>query len=116
MVSSILQVSDTDRSDRFVGLSAQERRLLRDWRAAAWAVGVDAIEDLASRPWPYPMSGIVIGVFEAGVESASWLVIGHNGSWAVASCAEGSVSPPFHSLAEALAVIHAVQPGSAGSA
>ena len=116
MVSSILQVSDADRSDRFIGLSAQERRLLRDWRTAAWPAGVDAIEDLASRPWPHPISGIVIGVFEAGAESATWLVIGHNGSWAVASCAEGSVSPPFDSLAEALAVIHVMQPGSAGSA
>ncbi len=106
-MNSMLQVSDTDRSDRFVGLSQVERTLLRDWQAAAWAKGIDAIEDLASRPWPHPIAGTVIGIFEAGAVKASWLVIGHNGSWAVACCSQGIVSDPFPSLEKALASIHA---------
>ena len=44
-----------------------------------------------------------------GAESASWLVICHNGAWVVACCAEGTVSPTRHSLADALAVIHPAQ-------
>jgi hypothetical protein len=79
---------------------------LREWQSAASKVGIDAVEDLASRPWPCPVAETVIGVFRAGSETAPWLVIGHNGAWAVACCTEGSVSRTLHSLAEALAVIY----------
>ena len=104
--SSILQATRSDASQSFSGLSPDERRHLRDWQSAARTAGIDAVEDLASRPWPCPVADTVIGVFRAGLETAPWLVIGHNGAWAVASCAEGSVSRTLHSLAEALAVIY----------
>ena len=39
----------------------------------------------------------VIGVFQAGTETAPWLVIGLHGAWAVASCNEGTVSRTLHS-------------------
>jgi hypothetical protein len=48
----------------------------------------------------------VIGIFQSGVDAASWLVIGRDDAWAVASCRERDVSPPFRSLAEALAAIY----------
>lgn len=78
---------------------------------AARVIGIDAVEDLTVRPWPCPITGIVIGVFQASVTAADWLVIGHNGAWAVAACADGQVSRTLHSLAEALAVIYPGQPG-----
>lgn len=83
---------------------------MRDWQATVQASGIDAVEDLASRPWPCPMAGAVLGVFRAGGAAAAWLVIGHEGSWAVASCADGTVSAPFGSLAGALAAIDPREP------
>ena len=79
---------------------------MREWQATARAIGVDAVEDLTLRPWPCPVAGTVIGVFRSGSEAAPWLVIGHNGAWAVASCVENEVSQTLNSLAEALAVIY----------
>jgi len=104
--SSILHGAKSVPSQTFPGLSSDERDHLREWQNAAKSIGVDAIEDLTSRPWPCPIGGTVIGVFKAGAEAAAWLVIGHNGTWAVAFCAENRVSQTFDSLAEALAVIH----------
>ncbi len=112
METSILQVTRSDASQSFSALSPDERRHLREWQTAARAIGIDAVEDLASRPWPCPIADTVIGVFQAGTEAAPWLVIGHIGTWAVACCTEGTVSRTLHSLAEALAVIY---PGQAES-
>jgi hypothetical protein len=114
--NSILQATRSNSFQSFKGLSPDERHQLRDWQAVAGTIGVDAVEDLTSRPWPCPIAGAVIGVFQAGSETALWLVIGHDGTWAVASCAEGTVSPTLNSLAEALAVIYPGQTGRSGSA
>ena len=109
--SSILQATRPDPRQAFSGLSPDERNHLREWRSAARVIDVDAVEDLASRPWPCLIAGTVIGIFRGGGDAASWLVIGHNGTWAVASCKEGTVSHSVHSLAEALAMIY---PGPVG--
>ena len=95
-----------DASRSFGGLSSDERRYLREWRISAMANGIDAVEDLTSRPWPCPVSGTVIGVFTRGSEAAGWLVVGEAGAWAVACCTKGDVSQALSSLAEALALIH----------
>jgi hypothetical protein len=110
--SSILQATKSDASQAFSGLSEQELAHLQNWQMAARIVGIDAIEDLASRPWPCPISGPVIGVFQVGGTAASWMVIGHNGTWAVAACGDGSVSASFHSLAAALASIYPATGGA----
>jgi hypothetical protein len=104
--SSLLHLLRSDAAQSFNGLSADERRHLREWQALAREVGVDAVEDLTQRPWPCRIDGTVIGVFRSGFEFAGWLVIGHNGAWAVASCSQGEVSRTLNSLAEALAVIY----------
>ena len=109
--TSILQATRTTAFLSFSGLSADERNHLREWHAAARTIGIDGIEDLASRPWPCTIEGTVIGVYRAGSESAGWLVIGHDAAWVVAQCAEGTISDPFHSLAEALASVY---PGRKG--
>ncbi len=111
MESSILQATRSDASQSFSGLSPDERRHLREWQSSARVIGIDAVEDLTLRPWPCPISGTVIGVFRAEAKAAQWLVISHNGTWAVASFAAGEVSRTLNSLAEALAVIYPGVPG-----
>jgi hypothetical protein len=95
----------------FGGLSPLERRYLEQWQRAAQAVGIDAIEDLSARPWPCSVDGVVIGIFAEGDEAATWLVVKHNGRWAVACCADCTVSPSAASLAEALSELYAPGPG-----
>jgi hypothetical protein len=96
---------------RFEGLSATDRTYLQDWRHAAQVSGIDAVDDMMLRPWPCPVADVIIGVFRAGEERATWLVIGHNGSWAVAGCADGSVSDSVETLVEALSLIHPLEMG-----
>ena len=91
---------------RFEGLSATDRTYLQDWRRAAQDSGIDAVDDMMLRPWPCPVADVIIGVFKAGDDRAAWLVIGHNGSWAVARCADGVVSHSVETLSEALSLIH----------
>jgi hypothetical protein len=90
----------------FTGLSTEERSHLRKWYAEAKDAGIDGIEDLIGRPWPSPPEGTVIGIFCRGSDTARWLVIGQNAAWAVADCAESTVSQTFQSLAKALATIY----------
>lgn len=91
----------------FGGLTPWERRYLERWQRSARAVGIDAVEDLIERPWPCSADGAVIGVFVEGDEAAAWLVVKHNGRWAVASCADCTVSRSVESLADALAELYA---------
>ena len=96
---------------RFEGLSVTDRTYLQDWRHAAQDIGIDAVDDMMLRPWPCPVADVIIGVFRAGDERAAWLVIGHNGSWAVARCADGAVSHSVETLGEALSLIHPLEMG-----
>jgi hypothetical protein len=92
---------------QFGGLSLTELDYLEQWRRAASAVGIDAVEDLIQRRWPCSVDGAVIGVFMEGDEEAVWLVVKHNGRWAVACCADGTVSHSVETLADALAQLYA---------
>ena len=98
----------------FGGLSPTERRYLEEWQRAARAVGIDAVEDLMQRRWPCSVDGAVIGVFMEGDEAAAWLVVKHNGRWAVACCADGTVSRSVGSLADALAELYVPDDPSLG--
>src|SRR6185437_6961166 len=89
----------------FRGLSAAERRSLSRWLADVRSAGIDAAEDLSSRPWAGPAADTIIGVLRWGDVLASWVVIGQSGSWALACCADGEVSGACDSLSKALAVV-----------
>jgi hypothetical protein len=93
-------------SQAFGGLSTLERRTLLGWIVAAQAGGIETAEDLGTRLWPDYGAENVIGVFKSGHMLASWLVVGHDGSWAVASCGDGAVSPRLPSLADALKLVY----------
>jgi|SRR6516225_8536138 hypothetical protein len=95
----------------FGGLSPSERRYLEQWQRVARAVGIDGVEDLIDRPWPCSVDGAVIGVFVEGDEEAAWLVVKQDGRWAVACCADCTVSRSVESLPEALAELYAPGPG-----
>jgi hypothetical protein len=95
----------------FGGLSPGERRTLAGWVAAARkAGGIDTAEDLGVRPWPGLGTETVIGVFKSGHLLASWLIVGHDGSWAVASCSDSAVSKRVPTLADALALVYSSKP------
>jgi hypothetical protein len=105
------QMDVVDPIQAFRGLSPEECRQLREWRVAARAIGVDTVEDLSERSWPCSIDGALIGVFLAGRHAASWMVVKHNGQWAVAHCGDLTVSRPVGSLAEALEHLHPSEPG-----
>lgn len=88
------------------GLSPGDRRVLVGWIAAARESGIETAEDLGFRPWPGRGTETIIGVFKSGHLLASWLVVGRAGSWAVASCGDGVVSPRLDSLADALELVY----------
>jgi hypothetical protein len=89
----------------FHALTAAERRTLGGWASAVQACGIDTVQDLRCRPWRCPTADSIIGVFQAGQKLAAWLVVGQQGYWAVARCADGAISAPVDSLAEALALV-----------
>jgi hypothetical protein len=92
-------------SAAFRALRADERSYLLDWWSRARGIGIDAVEDLVSRPWPCPIADTIIGIYKLGDELASWLVIGHAGRWAVSCCDDGTVSRSLGSLADALLLV-----------
>jgi hypothetical protein len=89
----------------FPALSAGERVCLEEWQRTVWLCGIDAVEDLAGRPWPCTVAETIIGVFRHGEDQAGWLVVGQAGQWAVATCASGDVSAPVASLSDALTLV-----------
>jgi hypothetical protein len=97
----------------FEGLSPREQRTLAGWVAGAREGGIDTAEDLGLRPWPGVASETIIGIFRSGHLLASWLIVGHAGCWAVASCGDSVVSPRVASLAEALALVYSPAKGAA---
>lgn len=109
-----MKLTNSDVAYEFSGLSPMERRYLEQWQHAARAVGIDAVEDLSQRPWPYSVAGAVIGVFVEGNEGAAWLVVKHKGRWAVACCADNSVSSSVESLADALTQLYRPNDSSFG--
>lgn len=89
----------------FQALTAAERKTLGGWAHAVQARGIDSVQDLRLRPWHCPTADSVIGVFQSGQKLAAWLVVGHDGRWAVARCADGAISAAVDSLDAALAMV-----------
>jgi hypothetical protein len=94
----------------FSALTISQRRYLLGWSEAARTTGIDAVEDLAQRPWPDSEAETIIGVFRSGHLLASWLIVGHGGTWAVACCGDGSVSESVPTLADALHLVCPLAP------
>lgn len=93
-------------SNSIPALSPEERRQLDFWTEAARRVGIDGVEDLGSRPWPVEAGAVILGIYRAGESFASWLVVGRDGDWSVASCADSTVIGSGRTLSEALATLY----------
>ncbi|HEY4042230.1 MAG TPA: hypothetical protein VGM32_10380 [Rhodopila sp.] len=89
----------------FAGLEQADRKALSDWLDRAGARGIDAAMDLSVRPWGITGAGAVVGIFEAGKDRASWLVVRHGSGWTLARCVDGFVSDVMASLPAILALI-----------
>jgi hypothetical protein len=94
-------------SSTFVGLDDADQQILSDWLVRAGARGIDAAVDLSVRPWGVGGAGVIIGIFDAGEDRASWLVVGHNTGWTLARCGDGFISDVMTSLPAVLALIDA---------
>jgi ABC-type uncharacterized transport system permease subunit len=94
-------------SSVFAGLDDGDREVLSHWLARAGFRGIDAAIDLSVRPWGVSGAGVIIGVFDAGEDRASWLIVGHHAEWTLARCCDGLISDVMTSLPAALALIDA---------
>jgi hypothetical protein len=94
-------------SSTFAGLDDADQQILADWLARAGGRGIDAAMDLSVRPWGVSGAGVIIGVFVAGEDCASWLIVGHNAGWTLARCGDGFISDIMTSLPAVLALIDA---------
>ena len=88
-----------------VGLDAAEQRALSDWLDQAGSVGIEAVLDLAGRPWNIPGTPAIFGVFECDKDRASWLIVRSYFGWTLARCADGLVSEASALLPDILGLI-----------
>jgi hypothetical protein len=94
-------------SPTFAGLDDADRHILSDWLDRAGARGIDAAMDFSVRPWGVTGAGAIIGVFHAGHDKASWLIVRHGSGWTLARCRDSFVSDVMISLPAILALIDA---------
>jgi hypothetical protein len=97
---------EADHRRVFTSLSAAERLELEAWQVAARSAGVDGVEDLSARHWPVAVDATVLGIYRAGDEFASWLVVGRDGDWCAASCDDNRVLGSGKSLGAALGLVY----------
>jgi hypothetical protein len=99
-------------SSTFAALEDADQRILSEWLTGAAARGVDAAMDLTVRPWGVTGVGTIIGVFDAGEDRASWLIVKHGSGWTLARCGDGFVSDVLASLPAVLALLDAGRAGN----
>jgi hypothetical protein len=94
-------------SETFAALDLASRTVLSEWlsSAATTADHIDALIELSSRAWKIAAERTIIGVFEKGKDSASWLIIEHQCLWTLARCDNRSVSGSYASLGEVLELL-----------
>jgi hypothetical protein len=91
----------------FTGLDPVSRASLAEWLAGARAGAgrIDTVVDLSHRPWNVADARTVIGVFEQGKPSASWLIVRHRSAWTLVQCGDGAVLETCPTLGELLGLI-----------
>ncbi len=95
----------------FTGLDSASRASLTDWLASAAAGAgagagcIDTVLDLSHRPWRVADARTIIGVFERGKPSASWLIVRHRSLWTLVRCGDSAVSETRSTLGEILGLI-----------
>ncbi len=94
----------------FAGLDDAEQVILARWlhrvgTRISLERGINLAIDLSARPWNIAGVSVVIGVFEAGKDQASWLIVRAAGRWVLAQCSDGFVSDEMPSLQAVLDII-----------
>ena len=93
------------RAGSFARLDPVDREVLSDWHKTIADRSIDMIIDMSLRAWNTAGARVIIGVFEKGKDTASWLVVGYHDSWILVHCANGTASAEFATLAEVLTLI-----------
>ena len=91
--------------ETFKALSDSDRKVLAGWLATAAARGIDAAVDLSNRPWSIPATPVIVGVFEAHNQRASWLAVRLEAEWTLIRCEDGSILEASASLPDVLRLI-----------
>jgi hypothetical protein len=89
----------------FAGLDDDDRHTLSDWLDRAGMRGIDTAMDLSARPWGISDADAIVGVFEAGKDTASWLIVRSRFKWVLARCPDCFISDEMESLPAILALI-----------
>jgi hypothetical protein len=87
----------------FSGLDCVSRASLAAWLAGAG--GIDTVLDLSQRPWNVADAAAIIGVFERGNASASWLIVRHRSLWTLVRCGDAAVCETCATLGDILRLI-----------
>lgn len=85
------------------GLDTADRQALSDWLFQA--SGIDSVMDLAVRPWNIPGASSIFGIFETGVNQASWLIVRYGSGWTLVRSKDGFVSDVMASMPEILKLL-----------
>ncbi|WP_428491320.1 hypothetical protein [Rhodopila sp.] len=87
----------------FTGLDIADRQTLADWLEDA--DGIDTVMDFSPRRWNVAGARGILGVFEAGREIATWLIVREGSGWILLRCRDGSISNLTSRLADVLRLI-----------
>jgi hypothetical protein len=87
----------------FNGLDTADRQVLLDWLDDA--EGIDTVMDFSVRPWNVAGARGIFGVFEAGKEQATWLILWDHFGWMLLHCSDSFVSDLTISLVDILDLI-----------
>jgi hypothetical protein len=98
------EASRVSQAGPFTGFDAAESQSLVDWLATAKARGIDAVIDLAPRPWNVAGVQAIAGVFKRNLPLASWLIVRCDAGWLLTR-PDGSVSDVSPVLSDILAQI-----------
>ncbi len=90
---------------KVTGLDMADCQILSDWLACTCARGIDTVKDFSARPWNIAGASVILGVFEANKNHASWLVVRHGTGWTLARCTDAVISDVLKSLPEILALL-----------
>ena len=87
----------------FTGLDIADRQVLSDWLEHAG--GIDTVMDFSVRPWNVAGARGIFGVFEAGKEQATWLIVRDVWGWMLLRCGDSFISDVTIALADILGLI-----------
>ena len=87
----------------FIGLDIADRHVLSDWLDRT--AGIDSIMDFSVRPWNVAGARGIFGVFEAGKEKATWLIVRDARGWMLLDCRDSFISDLTMGLVDILGLI-----------